>query len=170
MSRKNHIKCDIHIPYSVVVVIKRTNSEKRLNMRNNIKKIRELKGVKQTALAKMLDTYAEQISRLEKKDYDAEFEWLIKIAKVLNVTVLDLIFDDKDFQEMGIISSIKNSAIGNSGTVTLYPQDPHKSGTLDQIEQDVIKMLREMDTFQKADAILALKKIWNQKNETNGNE
>lgn len=132
-------------------------------MRNNIKKIRELKGVKQAALAKMLDTYAEQISRLEKKDYNIEFEWLFKIAEVLNVTVLDLIFDDKDFQEMGIISSIKNSAIGNSGTVTLYPQGSQKSGTSDQIEQDVINMFREMDTFQKADAILALKKILNKK-------
>lgn len=139
-------------------------------MRNNIKKIRELKGVKQTALAKMLDTYAEQISRLEKKDYNIEFEWLFKIAKALDVTVLDLIFEDKDFQDMSIISNIKNSAIGNSGTVTLHSQDQQKSGTLDQIEQDVINMLREMDTFQKAEAILAIKIVWDRKNETNRNK
>ena len=65
-------------------------------MRNNIKKIREAKGLKQATLAEMIGTYPQQMSRIESNRESIDFKWIDKIAAALGVAPWELIFEPED--------------------------------------------------------------------------
>ncbi|MFN8438990.1 MAG: helix-turn-helix transcriptional regulator [Cytophagales bacterium] len=63
-----------------------------------IRKIRELRGYKQDAMAERLNMSQANYSKLENEDADMPFSRLEEIAKVLEVTVEEIVcFDKKAF-------------------------------------------------------------------------
>lgn len=65
-------------------------------MQNNIKKIREARGVKQAALAEMIGTYPQQMSRIESNQESIDFKWIDKIAAALDVAPWELVMEPAD--------------------------------------------------------------------------
>jgi len=82
----------------------------------NIKRVREILGVKQEVLAEQLNMSQQTVSRFESKE-ELEDEIIDKIAKVLNVPI-DTI---KRFNEEGVINIISSTLHDNAGSIINSP-------------------------------------------------
>lgn len=118
-------------------------------MRNNIKKIREKKGLNQKQLAEMIDTYPQQMSRLEIKNDIPEWKWLDLIAKALNVNVLELIFDEEDWKKMDF-TNINHSIVSQGGSHS------NNIETLSELENEMLEIFRKLSIKEKAKALIDL--------------
>ena len=71
-----------------------TKGDDKLNLQNNVKKIRQAKGVKQKSVAEFLNISQMRYSRIENTNKSIDTIMLEKIAKFLDVDV-SIFFDDK---------------------------------------------------------------------------
>lgn len=71
-----------------------TKGDDKLNLQNNVKKIRQAKGVKQKSVAEYLNISQMRYSRIENANKSIDPIMLEKIAKFLDVDV-SIFFDDK---------------------------------------------------------------------------
>lgn len=118
----------------------------RINMKNNIKKIREAKGLSQAALAKKIGTYSQQIYRLEAKDDSLEIKWLELIAGALDVNILDLIFDEGE--KMNFSNAyLNNSAVSNSGNAVVG---------FSEFNNEFLDIFTQLNTKNKAHIVLEI--------------
>jgi transcriptional regulator with XRE-family HTH domain len=63
-------------------------------LKNRIKEFREMRGLSQSDLGKLMDTTGASVSRYEKEDQRVNMPLLAKLAKALRCSPLDLISDD----------------------------------------------------------------------------
>lgn len=87
-------------------------AEPKLNLGRKISKIRELRGMKQEALATLLGVSQQAISKIEQSD-EVEDLALEKIAQALGVTPEGI----KNFNEEAVFNIIGNSYHDNSSSV-----------------------------------------------------
>lgn len=87
-------------------------AEPKLNLGRKISKIRELRGMKQEALATLLGISQQAISKIEQSD-EVEDLALEKIAQALGVTPEGI----KNFNEEAVFNIIGNSYHDNSSSV-----------------------------------------------------
>lgn len=79
---------------------------------DNIRRIREHKGLKQSDLAKALDMDAPNYHRLERRDSKLTIEQLKRIAKVLEVSIYQILGTDNETLPNDLISEILNNYPG----------------------------------------------------------
>jgi len=84
--------------------------EKRVHEGRNVKRIREIMGIKQDTLAIDLGLSQQSVSLLEQRE-SIDPELLEKVAKVLKVPVEAI----KNFDEAATVNYIANTFNGNSG-------------------------------------------------------
>ncbi len=87
-------------------------AEPKLNLGRKISKIRELRGMKQEALATLLGVSQQAISKIEQSD-EVEDLALEKIAQALGVTAEGI----KNFNEEAVFNIIGNNYHDNSSSV-----------------------------------------------------
>jgi len=87
-----------------------TMPEKRVHEGRNVKRIREIMGIKQDTLAIDLGLSQQSVSLLEQRE-SIDPELLEKVAKVLKVPVEAI----KNFDEAATVNYIANTFNGNSG-------------------------------------------------------
>jgi transcriptional regulator with XRE-family HTH domain len=87
-------------------------AEPKLNLGRKISKIRELRGIKQEALATLLGVSQQAISKIEQSD-EVEDLALEKIAQALGVTSEGI----KNFNEEAVFNIIGNNYHDNSSSV-----------------------------------------------------
>ncbi len=87
-------------------------AEPKLNLGRKISKIRELRGMKQEALATLLSVSQQAISKIEQSD-EVEDLALEKIAQALGVTAEGI----KNFNEEAVFNIIGNNYHDNSSSV-----------------------------------------------------
>ncbi len=64
-------------------------------MKNNIKKLRQIKKIRQEDLASLLGVSRQTIIAVENDRYNPSLELAMKLARVLNTTVEELFFLDE---------------------------------------------------------------------------
>ena len=84
--------------------------ERKIHEGRNVKRIREIMGIKQDTLALDLGLSQQSVSLLEQKE-TIDLELLDKISKVLKVPVEAI----KNFDEAATVNYIANTFNGNSG-------------------------------------------------------
>lgn len=89
---------------------------RKIHQGRNIKRFREILGIKQETLAIELDVTQAYISKLEAKE-DIEEETLQKIAKILNVPSESI----KNFDEEQAVNIISNTFNDQSNGYNYYP-------------------------------------------------
>jgi transcriptional regulator with XRE-family HTH domain len=60
-------------------------------IKNRIQSLREMRGLTQEQLAKILKTSGPQINRLEKSERKLTVEWILRLCKALDVTADELV-------------------------------------------------------------------------------
>ncbi len=81
-----------------------------MNIGNNIRKIRELKGYSQEYISGKLEISQRQLSRIENNETDISISKLHEISAVLEVTPMQLL----GFDEKYIFQNCTNNGIGNN--------------------------------------------------------
>jgi transcriptional regulator with XRE-family HTH domain len=129
-----------------------TSTESRpRHLGNNVRKIRELKGLKQGALADMIGEKQQYISTLEHHEHidDAKLQ---RIADALNITVNAI----KEFNDDAAINNIGNNFHDNSVLQNLqyhsYPMEKvvELYEQLLDAEREKVKLYQEMIALLKA--------------------
>ncbi len=122
-----------------------------LTLGNKIKKVRELKGLKQEYMAEVLGISQPSYSKIETDEVSVSPERLEQIAKVLQVSVQDILaFDEK------IVFNImqKKDGIFNNGTLNQnFPSD------IKSLYEDKIKLLQDIIEMQKKEIEMYKKEI-----------
>lgn len=105
-----------------------------MNIGNNIKKLRELKGLTQENMAEELKMSTNGYGKIERGETEVTVNKLEKISEVLGMSINDVLsFDEKNaFTNFGGITGDHNQ-IG----VILFPKE------LKQLYEDKIKLLEE---------------------------
>jgi transcriptional regulator with XRE-family HTH domain len=83
-----------------------------MNIGENIQRIRIAKGLSQVEISQLLGMDNSTYSRIEKKGNKIDFEELLRIGKVLDVTVYELIASEKDNQTVQLenkLSELENA-------------------------------------------------------------
>lgn len=117
--------------------------EKTIHQGRNIKRFREMLGIKQEALALELgeDWNQRKISLLEQKDVIEE-DLLAQVAKVLKVPVEAI----KNFDEESAIHNIQNnydSAVVNAGPTINYKCSFNPIDKIVELYEDLVKSEKE---------------------------
>jgi len=109
------------------------------NIAQNIKKIRELKNLKQKYVAEKLNTTQQTYSRYETGEISLNVNTLEKIAQILEVSIQDILsFDDK------AIFNTHNHNTGENYTVGSYVvNDKNLLGNLKQQYESRLEDLKE---------------------------
>ncbi|MFD1142166.1 helix-turn-helix domain-containing protein [Larkinella insperata] len=81
-----------------------------MNIAENIKAIRESKGIKQSELARALGVEPTNYPRIEKRDKRLTIEMLEKIAKALGVSVYELL-DNNSNQDIVRLQELENKVL-----------------------------------------------------------
>jgi transcriptional regulator with XRE-family HTH domain len=116
-----------------------------MNLGRNVSILRELKGIKQEELGRLLGTTQQTISRLEQKTH-IDDDMLIKIGEKLNVSV-DTI---KNFREESVIQS--NNQQG--GYVIGYQINPLDKivelyEKIEKLNEEIYKLKSENENLKK---------------------
>lgn len=112
------------------------SDSKTVHEGRNVKRIREILGIKQDALAIELGLSQQAISQLEQKE-TLDAPMLDKVAKALGVTT-DVI---KNFKEEAAINIMSSTLHDNSGSVFYNPT----FNPIDKIVELYERMLKEKD-------------------------
>lgn len=110
---------------------------------NNIKKLREERGLSQERLARLVDTSGPQIHRLENGDRKLSHDWMVRIARALDCEPVDLIsepsqlFHEKNKGNADFVGPIPipideipvYGTVSGSGTMTAKIDDSFIEGT-----------------------------------------
>lgn len=110
----------------------------KVHLGSKIKRIREIKGIKQEALAIMLGENQQAISRLEQSEY-IEDSKLQKVADALEVPLEAL----KNFNEEAVINNI--SCIFNDNAYQLYQFNPIEK--IVELYERMLQLERERNTL-----------------------
>jgi transcriptional regulator with XRE-family HTH domain len=131
-----------------------TMSDKPVHEGRNVKRIREILGVKQESLALDLGLTQQAISQLEQKEaLDAEL--LDKIAKVLKVPVEAI----KNFDEQAAINIISTTFNSHDNSTSLAYQSSFTFNPIDKIIELYEMMLKDKnEMINKLEALLKEKK------------
>ncbi|MFP9118357.1 helix-turn-helix domain-containing protein [Flavobacterium sp. RNTU_13] len=133
------------------------NTTKPNHIGRKISRIRELRNMKQEALAQAMGTNQQAISILENSEV-VEDEKLAEVAKALGVTVEAI----KNFSEEGVINyfnsfneAVNNSHFGNNNYCTFNPLDK----LMESVEEN--KKLYERLLQAEKDKVTYLEKLLN---------
>lgn len=133
------------------------NTTKPTHIGRKISRIRELRNMKQEALAQAMGTNQQAISILENSEV-VEDEKLAEVAKALGVTVEAI----KNFSEEGVINyfnsfneAVSNSHFGNNNYCTFNPLDK----LIESVEEN--KKLYERLLQAEKEKIAYLEKLLN---------
>jgi transcriptional regulator with XRE-family HTH domain len=107
---------------------------KNIELGDNIRKIRELKGFSQQNLADEIKVDQKTISRIEKGDLSPKFDTLIAISKVLSVTLSQLL----SFNESLIFNNYNQYQQGGNYNAYINTE-------IEKIEELYKQLLREKD-------------------------
>jgi len=120
-----------------------------LTLGNKIKKVRELKGLKQEYMAEVLGISQPSYSKIETDEVSVSPERLEQIAKVLQVSVQDILaFDEKTI--FNLINSMNNSM--NPAGVNTNNNPVYNFSMPEQMQklyEDKIKLLEDLVEMQK---------------------
>jgi transcriptional regulator with XRE-family HTH domain len=105
-----------------------------IELGDNIRKIRELKGFSQQNLADKIKVDQKTISRIEKGDLSPKFDTLIAISKVLSVTLSQLL----SFNESLIFNNYNQYQQGGNYNAYINTE-------IEKIEELYKQLLREKD-------------------------
>jgi transcriptional regulator with XRE-family HTH domain len=105
-----------------------------IELGDNIRKIRELKGFSQQNLADEIKVDQKTISRIEKGDLSPKFETMIAISKVLSVTLSQLL----SFNESLIFNNYNQYQQGGNYNAYINTE-------VEKIEELYKQLLREKD-------------------------
>jgi transcriptional regulator with XRE-family HTH domain len=105
-----------------------------IELGENIRKIRELKGFSQQNLADEIKVDQKTISRIEKGDLSPKFDTLIAISKVLSVTLSQLL----SFNESLIFNNYNQYQQGGNYNAYINTE-------IEKIEELYKQLLREKD-------------------------
>jgi transcriptional regulator with XRE-family HTH domain len=112
------------------------NTEIKSHYGHNIKRLRDIMGIKQDTLAFALNMSQQNFSNLEQKT-DIDHETLEKIAKAMKIPVEAI----KNFNEDGVINVISNTFNDSSGAVMYNPS----FNPIDKIAELYEKLLVEKE-------------------------
>jgi transcriptional regulator with XRE-family HTH domain len=107
-------------------------TQQTMDIGNKIKKLREIKGLKQEFMAEQLNISQQSYSNIENGKIDVPFSKLETIAEVLGIKIEDLISFDEKFI-LNNYGEIKGNQIGQN----LFPQE------IKQLYEDKIKLLED---------------------------
>jgi transcriptional regulator with XRE-family HTH domain len=110
--------------------------EYKRHLGNNVKRLREILGIKQDALAVEFEISQQAVSDLEKKS-DIDNETLEKIAKFMKIPVEAI----KNFDENGVINIISSTLHDSSGSIYYSPA----FNPIDKVVELYDKMLSAKD-------------------------
>lgn len=113
-------------------------TEPKIHYGHNVKRLRDLMGIKQELLAFSLNMSQQNLSHLEQRP-DIDIETLEKIANAMKIPVEAI----KNFNEEGIINIISNTFQDNSGAVMYSPT----FNPIDKIAELYEKLLAEKDNL-----------------------
>ena len=130
--------------------------EKTIHQGRNVKRFREMLGIKQDALASDLGLSQQAISTIEQKEaLDAEM--LQKIAAILKVPAEAI----KSFDEEAAINVIGNTVSDHSAVFNYYPTFNPLDKYVEQVEEN--KRLYEARLKDKDDMIAMLQQLLTEK-------
>jgi transcriptional regulator with XRE-family HTH domain len=92
------------------------NNETKIHYGHNIKRLRDIMGIKQDTIAFALGMSQQNFSNLEQKS-DIDNETLEKIAKIIKIPVEAI----KNFNEEGVINIISSTLHDSSGSIIYNP-------------------------------------------------
>jgi transcriptional regulator with XRE-family HTH domain len=124
-----------------------------MNLGEKIKKIRDLKGIKQEELARCLNITPQAYSKIERNETKLDMERLEQIAKILEVSVEDI----KQFDERNVfVNSLReceNSSQSTGNTVNNYYYGheavPKLEVTIQTLEKIIDQQKSEIDFLRK---------------------
>ncbi|MDR3286964.1 MAG: helix-turn-helix domain-containing protein [Prevotellaceae bacterium] len=114
----------------------RENSSQKVHYGHNIRRLRDIMGIKQDTIAFALNMLQQNFSNLEQKS-DIDNEMLEKIAKFMKIPVETI----KNLNEDGVINIISSTLHDNSGSVIYNPT----FNPIDKIAELYEKLLVEKD-------------------------
>ena len=112
------------------------NAAKTIHEGHNVKRIREILGIKQDALAVQLGLSQQAVSQLEQKE-TLDAATLEKVSKALGVTPEAI----KTFSEDAVINIVSSTLHDNAGSVFYNPT----FNPIDKIVELYERMLKEKD-------------------------
>jgi len=116
----------------------------KIHYGNNIKRLRNILGIKQDSIAFALNMTQQNFSVLEQKQ-EIENSLLEKIAQVMNILV-DLI---KKFNEEGVINIISSNLHDNSGSVLYNPTFSPIDKIIELYERIIQEKNEKIELFEK---------------------
>ncbi len=129
-------------------------ADKPVHEGRNVKRIREILGIKQDALAFDLGLSQQAISQLEQKEA-LDVEMLGKIAAVLKVPVDSI----KNFDEQAAINIISTTFNSHDNSTSLAYQSSFTFNPIDKIVELYERMLKDKDEMiEKLDSLLKARK------------
>ena len=105
-----------------------------------IKKIREIKGLKQEYMADRLDISQQSYSNIESNRIDVPFSKIEQIAEVFGMRVEDMV----SFDEKVVLNMTGNHNMGYNNHPTINMNFPEK---MQQLYEDKIRLLEEKIEF-----------------------
>jgi transcriptional regulator with XRE-family HTH domain len=115
----------------------RTSAPVKASHGYNVRRMREILGVKQDALAVALNMTQQNFSKLEQKA-EIEEDLLAKIADALQVPIEAI----KNYDDKGVVNIISNSFADNSGTAVAVC---HSVNPIDKVAELYERMMKEKD-------------------------
>ena len=116
-----------------------------MHIGDKIRKVRELKGYKQEYVADQLGMSVTAYGNLERGDSSPSFDRLEEIAKVLEVSVVDILNIPDQINIQSITSS--NNIVGVTQHNTIH--DSRVGGELDAYKQTITHLEKEIDYLRE---------------------
>lgn len=126
-------------------------SQKYQRIAENLRKIREIKGIKQESVAKQLGLTTNGYGKIERGETSLNIKRLEEIAEILGVNAIDIMHFDENV--VFNINTMSNSA--PNGTVNNYSLSTEER----QIFADQIKSLNELVEKQNTIIDILMKKL-----------
>lgn len=126
-------------------------SQKYQRIGENLRKIREIKGIKQESVAKQLGLTTNGYGKIERGETSLNIKRLEEIAEILGVNAIDIMHFDENV--VFNINTMSNSA--PNGTVNNYSLSAEER----QIFADQIKSLNELVEKQNTIIDILMKKL-----------
>jgi transcriptional regulator with XRE-family HTH domain len=114
-----------------------TTSDHRPHLGRNIERIRDLRGIKQDALAKALGITQQAVSRMEQSE-EVEEERLQEVARVLDVSPEAI----RNFSEEAAIYNIQHNYEGSNANATVGNNVNYDNCTFNPFDE-LLKMVEE---------------------------
>jgi transcriptional regulator with XRE-family HTH domain len=114
-------------------------TEKMLEVGAKIKKLRDLKGLTQTEMAEKLHLSLNAYGKVEREETELSISRLQEIAKILEVTIYELL----DFDEKKLIFNQTQSNNDNATAIAYQEANPNFEGERKQYEARITDLKQE---------------------------